>query len=58
MRRKETEEEYTREEERETAIKKMRTMWEKVKAKITDPEKYFDDAVLFNSVAIPVYTYN
>lgn len=36
----------------------MRLIWEKGVDVVQNPERFFDDAVRFNAVAIPVYTYN
>lgn len=60
--RKETEEEFTREQERESAVTKMRVMAERMIPIFEgNMDKYvekFEDPVKFNAIAIPVYTYN
>jgi hypothetical protein len=60
--RKETEEELTREEERENAVKKMRAMHERLipifGGNMQEYVDKFEDPVKFNAIAIPVYTYN
>ena len=59
---KETEEEFTREEERESAIRKMKVMHERINPILTndinDYVSKLEDPVKFNAIAIPVYTYN
>jgi acyl-CoA oxidase len=58
----ETQEEFTREEERESAVKKVRVIFEKLLPHFRhDMEEYikrFEDPVQFNSIGIPVYMYN
>ena len=60
--RKETEEELTREQERENAVKKMRAMHERLLpvfgGNMQEYVDKFEDPVKFNAIAIPVYTYN
>lgn len=60
--RQETHEEFTREEERESAVKKTKVMFEKllphIKDNMDDYVKKFEDPIQFNSIGIPVYMYN